>query len=176
MKQLKLAILLALCLFNSLLIAQTNTQNVRGLVVDKISQSPIAGAIVQVMNATPAKGTTSDYEGNFLLKGVNLGVQSFKVTFVGYKEILVQNVTVNAGKELVLTIQLEEDIKAMAEVVVTATTDKNKPLNEMSAISTRTFSVEETQKFAAAVNDPGRMATSFAGVVNAGDGGNMISI
>jgi hypothetical protein len=176
MKQLKLAILLALCLINSLLIAQTNTQNVRGLVVDKISQSPIAGAIVQVMNATPAKGTTSDYEGNFLLKGVNLGVQSFKVTFVGYKEILVQNVTVNAGKELVLTIQLEEDIKAMAEVVVTATTDKNKPLNEMSAISTRTFSVEETQKFAAAVNDPGRMATSFAGVVNAGDGGNMISI
>jgi hypothetical protein len=156
--------------------AQTATQNVRGLVIDKISQSPIAGAIVQVMHSSPAKGTTTNVEGNFLLSGVVVGVQSFKVTFIGYKEILIQNISVNAGKELVLTVQLEEDIKAMDEVVVTATTDKNKPLNEMSVISTRTFSVEETQKFAAAVNDPGRMATSFAGVVNAGDGGNMISI
>ncbi len=98
MKQVKLIFLTALCLFNSLLMAQTATQNVRGLVIDKISQSPIAGAIVQVMHSSPAKGTTTNVEGNFLLSGVVVGVQSFKVTFIGYKEILIQNISVNAGR------------------------------------------------------------------------------
>ena len=95
---------------------------------------------------------------------------------MGYKLITMQNLSVNAGKELVLTVQMEEDITQMNEVEVTAKTDKNKPLNEMSAVSTRAFSVEETQKFAAAVNDPARMATSFAGVVGGDDGNNHISI
>ncbi len=164
------------CFFNSFLIAQSAFQNVRGIVIDKISQSPIPGAIVQIVNSSPGLATTSDNEGNFLLSNVPVGKQTVKISFLGYKEIIMQNLSVNAGKELVLTVQLEEDIKSMSEVVVTAKTDKNTPLNEMSGVSTRAFSVEETQKFAAAVNDPGRMATSFAGVVNAGDGGNAISI
>ncbi|MDZ7646940.1 MAG: Plug domain-containing protein, partial [Cytophagales bacterium] len=54
--------------------------------------------------------------------------------------------------------------------------EKNKPINEMATVSTRTFSVEETRKFAAAVNDPARAAVSFAGVVSTDDGNNSISI
>src|SRR5690606_28796087 len=50
------------------------------------------------------------------------------------------------------------------------------PLNEYSTVSARTFSVEETQKFAAAVNDPARMASSFAGVIGTDEGKNNISI
>ena len=57
----------------------------------------------------------------------------------------------------------------MEEIEITAKVEKNKPLNEMSSVSTRAFSVEETQKFAAAANDPARMALAFAGVAAAGD-------
>lgn len=46
----------------------------------------------------------------------------------------------------------------------------------MATVSARTFSVEETRKFAAAVNDPARMVTSYAGVVSGDDGNNAISI
>lgn len=46
----------------------------------------------------------------------------------------------------------------------------------MATVSTRTFSVEETQRFAAAINDPARMATAYAGVVGASDGNNTIVI
>jgi hypothetical protein len=95
---------------------------------------------------------------------------------MGYKEALLSNLSVNAGKELVLTVNMEEDISRLNEVVITAKTEKNKTLNEMATVSGRTFSVEETQKFAAAVNDPARMATSFAGVVSADDGNNSVSI
>lgn len=152
------------------------TQTVRGMVVDKISQSPVPGAVVQLLNATPVNVATTDANGHFRLVNVPVGKQSLRITYTGYRESLMDNLSVNAGKELVLNIGLEEDVKAMDEVEVVARTDKNKPLNEMSSVSTRAFSVEETQKFAAAVNDPARMATSFAGVVATSDGNNNISI
>jgi hypothetical protein len=71
---------------------------------------------------------------------------------------------------------MEEMVIQGEEVVVTADARKDQPLNEMSAVSARTFSVEETQRYAAAVNDPGRMVISYAGVVSADDGNNEISI
>jgi hypothetical protein len=149
---------------------------VRGTVSDKISQQLLPGAAVVVVNSNPFIGTTTDENGNFKLSGVPVGKQTLKITFMGYKEITMQNLSVNAGKELVLNIGLEEEISQMEEVTVSAKVQKNKPLNDMSVVSSRTFSVEESQKFAAAVNDPARMATSFAGVVQGMDGNNTISI
>jgi hypothetical protein len=156
--------------------AQQATQTLRGTVIDKVSQSPMAGAVVTLLNTTPAKGTSTDMDGKFMLTNIPLGRQSIKVSYIGYKEAVIPNIIINAGKEAVITVQLEENIVQTNEVVVTAKVEKNKPLNEMSTVSTRTFSVEETQKFAAAVNDPARMATSFAGVVSGPDGNNIISI
>lgn len=170
--------ILSICLsvFSLAIKAQIPTQTVRGIIVDKVSQSPLPGVIVVLTNSNPLIGTSTDEEGRFKLTQVPVGKQTLKISFMGYKENVMQNLSVNAGKELVLNISLEEDIKSMSEVIVTAKVEKNKPLNDMSMVSTRAFSVEETQKFAAAVNDPARMATSFAGVVNGSDGGNMISI
>ncbi len=62
------------------------------------------------------------------------------------------------------------------EVVVRASSKKNRPLNELSIVSARAFSVEEARRYAAAVNDPLRMATAFPGVTGTSDGQNNISI
>jgi hypothetical protein len=59
---------------------------------------------------------------------------------------------------------------------VKAGSKKNKPLNDMSVVSARAFTVEETQKYPAAINDPLRMATNFAGVASLDDGMNQIVI
>jgi hypothetical protein len=154
----------------------SQTQTVRGTVIDNISQSSIPGAIVQISGPDSVIRAVTDETGKFSLSNIPVGSRTIEITAYDYKPVVMQNVTVNAGKELVLTIHMEEDLKKISEVVITAKADKNKPLNELSTVSTRTFSVEETQKFAAAVNDPARMATSFAGVVVAGDGNNHISI
>ncbi len=177
MKSVKILQLSALFLFLSLKTqAQQITQTLRGSVIDKVSQTPIPGAVIQILNVSPTKATASDANGNFQIENIAIGKQSIKITYMGYKDVYLQNLSLNSGKELVLTVLMEEDITNMEEVEVVAKADKNKPLNEMSTVSTRAFSVEETQKFAAAVNDPARMATSFAGVVQAGDGNNHISI
>lgn len=163
-----------LLLIASILPAQTLTQTVRGTVIDKQVKSPLMGVIVQVLNASPAKGTTTDLNGNFKLEGVAVGRQSFKISFLGYKEVVLNDVAVTSGKELVLSIELEESVLQTNEVVITA--DKKQPLNDMSTVSARTVSVEETQRYAAAVNDPARAALAYAGVASVGDGNNYISI
>lgn len=169
------AFLAVLCLFS--VPASAQRQTVRGTVVDKVSQSPIPGVLVSIpLTDSTRIAAATDEDGNFSLAAIPVGKQTVLVSFSGYKDVVLQNLTVNAGKELVLTIPLEEETEVLEEVVVRAKVEKGKPLNEMSTVSTRTFSVEETQKFAAAVNDPARMASSFAGVVVAGDGNNHISI
>ncbi len=156
--------------------AQNFIQTVRGQVIDKVTQNSLPGATVVVVGTSPLVGSTTDVDGNFKLSNIPIGNISLRVSFIGYKEIVLSNIVVNSGKEVVLSIPLEEDITQMDEIVITPDVDKDKPLNEMAAVSVRTFSVEETRKFAAAVNDPARMVTSYAGVVSTDDGNNAISI
>lgn len=165
-----------LFLINSLLGAQNFTQTVRGQVVDKVAQTSLPGATVLILGTDPMVGTTTDFDGNFKLANIPVGNITLQISFIGYKEMVLPNVVVNSGKEVVLTIAIEEDITQMDEIVITPDVEKNKPLNDMAAVSARTFSVEETRKFAAAVNDPARMVTSYAGVVTTDDGNNAIAI
>lgn len=162
--------------FSSSVFSQGHTQTVRGVVIDKSSQATLPGATLVLVDSNPLVGVNTDGDGKFQFNQVPVGKQTIKITFMGYKEITLSNLSVNSGKELVLTIQMEEDIQAINEVVVASRVEKNKPLNEMSTVSTRTFSVEETRKFAAAANDPLRMALAFAGVVSGGDFNNVVSI
>lgn len=156
--------------------AQSLTQTIRGTVIDKISKSTLPGASVIVLNSDPLIGSTTDPDGNFKLANVPVGTHTIRISFIGYKDITLPNVIVNSGKEVVLTVPIEEDITQLDEIVVTPDVEKNKPINDMAVVSTRTFSVEETRKFAAAVNDPARAAVSFAGVVSTDDGSNSISV
>jgi hypothetical protein len=161
-----------------LTMSQSLTQTIRGTVVDRVSQTPLPGSSVILLGTDPLVGTTTDPEGNFKLTQVPIGSHTLRITFIGYKEITLPNVMVNSGKEVVLSILLEEDITHLEALVISAETaiEKDKPLNDMAVVSARTFSVEETRKFAAAVNDPARMVSSYAGVVSTSDGNNSISI
>ncbi|TNE81325.1 MAG: TonB-dependent receptor [Bacteroidetes bacterium] len=156
--------------------AQEKTQTIRGTVVDKVSQSPLMGVTVVLLNSEPLKGTVTDLDGNFSLSDVPVGNQGLKFTYIGYQDIMMENLFLAAGKEMVLRIQMEESFIESAEAVVTAKTDKATTQNDMLTVSSRTFSVEETQRYAAAVNDPLRMSLSFAGVVSTQDGNNSIAI
>lgn len=75
-----------------------------------------------------------------------------------------------------MQVSLEEDYTLMETVEIKAENDKNKLLNEMAVASARSYSVEETRRYAAAINDPARMVTAYAGVVQTDDGNNGISI
>ncbi|GAB4183943.1 MAG: carboxypeptidase-like regulatory domain-containing protein [Thermoflexibacter sp.] len=169
-------VLIFILLFPYISYSQLITQTIRGKVIDKASNEVLVGAVVFLPQTSPMLGTATDVQGNFRLEKVPVGRHLLKVKFVGYEDFAIPELQVNAGKEVILTIELTESLKEMDAVTVLAETSKSQPLNEMIAISGRTFSVEETQRYAAAFNDPLRMVASYAGVVAASEANNQIII
>lgn len=151
------------------------TQTVRGRVVDEQTKAPLPGATVVVMGSNPRKGTATDVDGWFTLEKVPVGRISLNISYVGYESRTIRNLLVNSGKELVLTIGLKENVQELKEVVVRAHR-KDRPRNDMAKVSARSFTVEETEKYAGSWGDPARMAQNYAGVVSAGDQRNDIII
>ncbi|MBA2612025.1 MAG: TonB-dependent receptor [Bacteroidetes bacterium] len=155
--------------------AQSPMQTVRGTIVDKQSQSIIPGANVIIIGTDPLKGTTTDMEGRFKMTDVNPGRYDLKISYLGYKEIVMPNVVVTSGKEVVLEIGMEENISSLNEVVVSGT-KKNETNNEMTSVSGRSFSMEEVNRYAGGRSDPSRLAANFAGVSSPDDSRNDIVI
>jgi hypothetical protein len=154
---------------------QTITQTIKGVVVDKQSQIPIPGAIIQVVNSNPLLGTSTNEQGEFKITNVPIGRLQIKIQVISYKEKYI-TINLNAGKESITNIELEESVIQGQEVVVIAEQDKTKTNNKMSTVSSRLFSAEEAARYAGSRNDPARMAANFAGVSGANDSRNDIII
>ncbi|OEK04379.1 TonB-dependent receptor [Roseivirga misakiensis] len=152
------------------------TQVVKGKVYDAKSDFPLFGATIILVNSDPIVGSTTNEDGNFRIEKVPIGRQVFLVKYVGYKTITLPNVLVTVGKEVVLDIKLEESVTSLEEVVVTADTDKDLPLNELAKVSARTFNLEEVTRFSGGRNDIARLATTFAGVSAPDDSRNDIVV
>jgi hypothetical protein len=165
---------MGLTLLNSVK-AQSPTQTIKGTVIDKQAQSNLPGVNVIVLGSDPIKGTTTDADGKFKLTDMAPGRYDLKITFLGYKEILLPNILVTSGKEVLVDIGLEENINSLNEVIVAAT-NKNETNNELTSVSGRSFSMEEVNRYAGGRSDPSRLAANFAGVSSPDDSRNDIVI
>ena len=155
----KKALSLALAFLPLFLSAQTST--LRGVVLDKQSETPLIGATLQVLQAEPAIGATTDADGRFVLRQVPVGRQTVRVTYLGYETQTVPNVLVTAGKEVQLDIRLEESFAAMQEVVITAEVNKDKPVNDFATISARQFNTEEVMRYSGGRNDVAKLVANL---------------
>ena len=152
------------------------TQTIRGSITDAITGSPLIGAYVIVLNSEPKIGVAADVNGLFELKKVPVGRQSLEINYLGYETKTFANLLVVSGKELMLDIKLEEKTTGISEIVVRAASKKATAQNDMAMISARTFSVEETERFAGSLGDPARMVANYAGVMTQNDSRNDIII
>jgi len=162
-------------LIQTVLFSETG-QTVRGVITDAFSGQPLIGASIVVADSNPLQGTIADENGKFELNNVPLGRSTFIVSALGYHATSMSNIMVISGKETLLQIALEEKITSLKDVVVTANFSKNKPINDLALVSSRSFSVEETERFAGSLGDPARMVANYAGVVVGNDSRNDIII
>ncbi|GJM28321.1 MAG: prevent-host-death protein [Cyclobacteriaceae bacterium] len=151
-------------------------QTVRGRVIDTDSKSPVFGVTVVVLNTDPLLGAVTDSEGKFRIEKVPVGRHDIRIQSVGYLSKDLPNVLVSTGKETVLELRINESITQMDEVVINSMTTIDKPLNELAVVSGRSFTEEETRRYAASVGDPARLVAAYAGVVQGDDGTNEIII
>ncbi len=176
MKQKIFTVIAGFMLFSGYLQAQLLTQTVRGTLKDEDGKSPLIGANVFIAETNPVKGTTTDMDGAFRFEDIPVGRIDLEIRYMGYEEKYVPNILVSSGKEVVLELEMRESVQKMDEVVVTASRKKGEVLNEMAAISSRSFSVEETKRYAGSFQDPSRMVSAYAGVSSNPDGNNDIVV
>jgi TonB-dependent Receptor Plug Domain. len=180
LKAIILFLLLSNCLFAftqkivSSKIKENLVQDLKGIVIDRVLQTPISGATITLL--PEGRTIVSDSNGNFNLKQVPIGVHQLLVSHIEYTDVLLDNININVGKATVVNVAMDMNIRKNEPVVIKAISRRNKPLNDMSIVSTRAFTVEETQRYAAAVNDPSRMAQGFPGVMVLQDANNDIII
>ncbi|MFW6289467.1 MAG: TonB-dependent receptor [Mariniphaga sp.] len=155
---------------------EADGQVIRGKVVDKLTQMPLPGANVVLLNSEPLVVTSTNEEGEFRIENVPLGRQTVVISFIGYHSGQASNLIVNSARETVLYIELEEKVEITDEVVVFGNRRKDRALNEMATVSARAFTVEEAGRYAGSREDVARVAMNFAGVSGANDQRNDIII
>jgi hypothetical protein len=156
--------------------AQDFIQVIKGRIIDQQTQSPIPGASVIVEGSIPQTGALADSDGYFKIEGIRTGRVSLQISFMGYHPVYLNNLSLTTGKELVLTVEMEELVIKIDEIVIKGKKEKNQVNNDMATLSSRTFTIEESQRFAGARNDVSRMASNYAGVSTANDAVNDIVI
>ena len=139
------------------------TQNIWGKVVDKESQKPLPYATVMILEAGPITGVTTGEDGTFVIEDVPVGRYNVLVSYTGYESYIMKEVMCESGKEGFLDIGLQESVIELGEVSI-ANVNKDQTVNIMAGVSARSFTVEETEKFAGSWGDPARMASNYAGL------------
>ncbi|ASB50054.1 TonB-dependent receptor [Alkalitalea saponilacus] len=167
-------ILILLVLATNAMEAQAPSQSVRGTVTDAVSGEPLVGATVYI--PTLEKGTTTNINGEFVLSHIPVGRHRLEAGFLGYNPVVFPELLVTSGRETIITIHLHESVSQLSEVTIRPTISKDKPLNSMATVSARTFSVEEARRYAGGMDDPARMAASFAGITTSGINNNAIIV
>jgi len=152
-------------------------QVVKGRILDKLTRQPLLGVNVVWLQSDSliGGGATTDESGLFRIENVELGRKTLKITMLGYETQLVPNLLVTSAKEVSVEVFLSESSTELQGVEVIAY-ERNETINDMVAVSGRTFALEETERYAGSRQDPARMASNFAGVQGSNDARNDIVI
>jgi len=155
--------------------SQPLTHTIRGSVLELSTHQPLPGASIVLEGVPDYPLTISDAHGAFLMEGVPVGRRVVRISFVGFETVVLSNIQVGSGKEVVLEVHMVESVYTLTELAIT-TSKNSQPINEMSLVSARSFTEEETRRFPASVGDPLRLAASFAGTAALDDESNEIII
>lgn len=149
----------------------TPVQTVRGTIVDELSGVAITGAGVRIDKGSYQEYVETNTEGEFRLESVPVGRVELRVGSNGYLTFEMRDLVVNSGKEVILNIKLEPNSYELEEVEISG-----ESIQALDRVSSRTFTVEETQRYAATYYDPARLAASFPGVTTTSDESNNIVV
>ncbi|WP_295794035.1 carboxypeptidase regulatory-like domain-containing protein [Mucilaginibacter sp.] len=101
------------------------TASVNGIVTD--AKGPIPGATVSITHTPTGTvySTVTRTDGRFNLPNLRVGgPYTFKVTFIGYKDNVQENITLSIGQDQRLDTKLEDNTTTLGEVVIKASGSK----------------------------------------------------
>ncbi len=87
-----------------------------GTILDAGTGEPLIGANIIIVGTY--KGTSADFDGNYLISGIKPGDYSIKVQFIGYETKIFNGITFEAGEQKTLDISIKAQTQSLNEVTV----------------------------------------------------------
>ena len=159
----KIKSILFFILFIATKLQAQETGNIKGKVVEQITKQPIAGATVTLKEKQVV--VVTDSSGMYIFSNIPAGSYSIIISYVGFQEKMLNEVTVSRAKTYYLETELLENNKTLGEVVVKAFRGENNPMVPVSSYS---FSREEIFRSPGAQGDIFRAIGILPGVVSSG--------
>ncbi len=144
-------------LLSQSLMAQTG--KIKGKVINKLTGEPVPFANILIDGTN--KGTTTDIEGNFTLDDVPVGFVRLRVSFIGFKEKLTEEIFVSKNNSPFVTIEMEESSLQLEAFEVKADPFQK---SEEALISMQSIGVKEIESNPGSNRDISRVIQSFPGV------------
>ncbi len=157
---------------NSFLAQTASGYRLSGAVAESVAQAPIEGVKVTLEVPEHPYLVITDKNGAFAFEGVPAGRFVIRFEKAGYNAYVIPDLAVNSGKNNDLLISLETIAYDAKPVTITANTTSR----DIQAVSTRTFTVEESRRYAATYYDPARLVTSYPGVIQNNDQANSVVV
>lgn len=114
----KLIIATVLILLSMSTAYAAETGVISGMIRDAVTGRALPGVNVQIVGTF--LGSSTQKNGEFVIKGVPIGSHDIKATMIGYKPGFLKNVVVKAAEAAEVTLSLEETVIDFDPLVVTA--------------------------------------------------------
>ncbi len=175
MKNRSLFLLTIMLAFGSFVQAENQANikpgNIKGVVLDFSSRSPIANANVIIIGTQ--FGAASDLDGNFLLSNIKPGTYNLQASALGYIGDINSEVSIIPGRTVKLEFLLEATTIKGEEVVIRGGFFRPKP---DLITSSRSLRFEEIRRAPGSVEDVQRAIQALPGVANSNDQNNEILV
>tara|TARA_A100000171_G_scaffold53120_1_gene77161 strand:- start:1348 stop:4134 length:2787 start_codon:yes stop_codon:yes gene_type:complete len=154
----------AMLLVTALTFAQTGT--IEGTLTDKDANGePLPFANVILKGTT--KGTTTDFDGNYIIENVAAGSYVVEFSFVGYETVEIPNVTVETDKFTRIDAALGASAATLDEVFISVQTSREREtallLEQKEAVAIKeSIGAEQMSKLG--VSDASSATTKISGV------------
>ena len=152
--------------------AQVTTSAMNGIVTDKTGEGLPGATVIAVHTPTNTQYVApTNSEGRFNIQGMRVGgPYTVRITFVGYKEAVRENIFLTLGQNQRLDINLNETEQVLANVTITGEQDRN--INAGRTGAATTVSREQIQRLPTL----SRNITDFTRLSPQANGGSSSSI
>lgn len=134
MSQLLLAAGFFLYFFGMHTSATAQNGSITGQVKDIRSGETLPGANILIDGTLT--GTITDFDGKFVLESLKPGNYDIKVSFISYDPLLFKGIRVEAGRNTILDVPLQEATTAIGEVTIVAVRRSDTEMSVLNAIRT----------------------------------------
>ncbi|MEM6348565.1 MAG: TonB-dependent receptor, partial [Bacteroidota bacterium] len=148
--------------------AQSQTQNVRGTIIDQDNRQPIEGVAVQIEGLS--LGAFTDSTGAFVIKNVPLGRHLVVASIISHQSYTSEPFIVRSAKETILAIEMVEGQYTLEGITIEV---ENYSADDPGL---KRIDIENSEYKAGAIADPSRILAAEPGVVGPQDNNSDIVI